>query len=312
MSRLSRIRITYDHQNSSSPTTLIVKFHPPEPNLRKFVYEANATEARFYSEIVPQSKLRTPRVYYSAIDQHSYKFVLVLEDLTNYRIVDDIEGCSPEDAATAVQNLAAFHAIWWSNPDLERMDWLKPFDRSFSLELLGKPAATFAGPLPKVVREIAQRVQVHYGHLFEMQSRPPLTIMLNDVKARHMFFGTNSQADEFAIVDFQLVALGRGPLDLSRFFGSSLQPEIRRTHELDLLHMYYDVLTDHGVTGYTFETLFNDYRFGHLHNLVDFMAIEAQGLQERGGSKLKQIQQEQIQRYTASIVDLDCAELLPA
>ena len=123
----------------------------------------------------------------------------VLEDLTNYRIVDDIEGCSPEDAATAVQNLAAFHAIWWSNPALERMDWLKPFDRSFSLELLGKPAATFAGPLPKVIREIAQRVQVHYGHLFEMQSRPPLTIVLNDVKARHMFFGTNSQADEFAI-----------------------------------------------------------------------------------------------------------------
>jgi hypothetical protein len=42
------------------------------------------------------------------------------------------------------------------------------------------------------------------------------------------------------------------------------------------------------------------------------MAVEAQGLQARGGARLQKIQEEQLRRYTAAIEDLDCAELLTA
>ena len=311
LSRLSRIRLTYDRRDSGAPATLIVKFHVAEVELRAFVCEANLTEERFYAEVAPHSELRTPEAYYSAIDTRSGECVLVLEDLARHRIVDDLHGCPPDDAATAVRHLAAFHARWWSDPRLDRMEWLKPFDRSFSVEIVGKPAADFDGPLPASIRDAARRIKRDYQHLFEVQSRPPRTVSLNDVKARHMFFGAEDQADDFAVVDFQLAVQGRGALDLSRFFGSSLAPDIRRANEMDLLHTYHDVLTAHGVEGYSFEALFTDYRFGHLQNLVDLMAVEAQGLQERGGPRLVRIQQEQLRRYTAAIVELDCAELLP-
>ena len=95
LSRLSRIRMTYDRRDSGAPATLIVKFHLPEAELRAFVREANLTEAGFYAEVAPHSELRTPHVYYSAIDRRSGECVLVLEDLARLRVVDDLKGCPP-------------------------------------------------------------------------------------------------------------------------------------------------------------------------------------------------------------------------
>ena len=312
LSRLSRLRISCDRCVLGVPETLIAKFHPPEPELRKFVCEANVTEAQFYAEVVPHSNLSTPQVYYSAIDCDSCESVLLLEDLSKHRIVDDLKGCPAEDAETVVRNLAEFHAGWWSDPRLDSMKWLKPFDRSFSLEILGKPVIRFEESLPSGIGEVAQLVKAQYTKLFEVQSRQPRTVVLNDVKARHMFFKTKGDVEAVSIVDFQLAVQGRGALDVSRFFGSSLATDVRRAHELELLRVYHDVLMAQGVTGYPFETLFTDYRFGHLQNLVDWMAVEAQGLQARGGAKLQDIQEEQLRRYTAAIEDLDCAELLLA
>ena len=310
LSRLSRLRISCDRRVFGVPETLIAKFHPPEPELRRFVCEANVTEAKFYAEVVPHSNLSTPQVYYSALDADSCEFVLLLEDLSDHRIVDDLTGCRPEDAETVVRNLAAFHAGWWSDSRLESMNWLKPFDRSFSFEILGKPVSRFEGSLPSGIGEVARRIKGQYATLFEVQSRRPRTVVLNDVKARHMFFTTKNDVDVVSMVDFQLAAQGRGALDVSRFFGSSLATGVRRAHEHELLRVYHDVLMAQGVTGYSFEALHTDYRFGHLQNLVDLMAVEAQGLQARGGARLQKIQEEQLRRYTAAIEDLDCAELL--
>ena len=312
LSRLSRLRISCDRHVLGVPETLMAKFHPSEPELRKFVCEANLTEAQFYAEVVPRSNLSTPKVYYSALDSDSCEFVLLLEDLSDHRIVDDLKGCGPEDAETVVRNLAAFHAGWWSDPRLESMNWLKPFDRSFSFEILGKPVSQFEGLLPAGIGEVVRRIKGQYATLFEVQSQRPRTVILNDVKARHMFFSTKNDVDVVSMVDFQLAVQGRGALDVSRFFGSSLATGVRRAHERDLLHVYHDVLTSMGVTGYSFDALCTDYRFGHLQNLVDLMAVEAQGLQARGGPRLQEIQEEQLRRYTAAIEDLDCVELLTA
>jgi len=311
LSRLSRLRISCDRQVLGVPETLIAKFHPSDPELRKSVCEANVTEAKFYAEVVPHSNLSTPKVYYSDLDSDSCEFVLLLEDLSEQRIVDDLKGCGPEDAEAVVRNLAAFHAGWWSDSRLESMDWLKPFDRSLSFEVLGIPVSQFEGSLPDGIGEVARRIKGQYATLFEAQSKRPRTVVLNDVKARHMFFAIKNGVEIVSMVDFQLAVQGRGALDVSRFFGSSLTTCVRRAHEHDLLCVYHDVLTSMGVTGYSFDALCTDYRFGHLQNLVDYMAVEAQGLQARGGARLQEIQEEQLRRYTAAIEDLDCAELLP-
>lgn len=312
LGRLARVVLEYSRAERGAPRTVIAKFHAAEPDLRSFVAEANLTEIRFYEEVAPRVRLRTPRRYYSAIDASSGECVLLLEDLGRLRTVDEIEGCTADEAAAVARRLGEFHATWWDSPDLDRLDWLKPFDQSFSVELIGRPARDFSGPLPEPIEELGRRLKDRYLDLFKMQSGPPRTIALNDVKARHLFFLEAEHGIDFAIVDFQLAVQARGVLDLARFFAGSLPLELRRRVELELLKVYHATLEANGVAGYGFEECFDDYRLGHLQNLVDYMAVEAQDLQKRGGPRAVQIQRLQLERYVAAILDLDCADLLPA
>ena len=312
LGRLLRIELEYDAPAPSAPASIIVKLHPAEEDLRRFVTEANLTEVRFYEEIAHTSELRTPRCYFSDIDESTGESVLMLEDLAGFRSVDEIPGCTLAETERITRDLARFHARWWSNPKLGEFQWLRPFDESFSVELVGTPASEFDGPLPDSVRAVGTRIRESYMELFHENSRPPRTIALNDIKARHVLFVPGSEDLDFAVIDFQMVVQGRGVLDLARLFGGSLDTELRRGSELDLLTMYHELLRSYGVEDYSFDDCLTDYRRGHLQNLTDLMAVEAQGLQQRGGDRAVQIQAVQLDRYAAAIVDLDCGDLLSA
>ncbi len=310
LGRLDRIVLEYDHVEPGAPMSIITKFHPSEIELRKFVAEANRTEVRFYEEVAPNLQMHTPRRYFSAFDEDSGKSLLLLEDLGRYRVVDEIPGCTVDEAELITDRLASLHAEWWDSPRLHQLDWLQPFNKSFSVEITGHPVRSFDGPLPESVREIGAAIKDHYMDLFDLQSRPPLTIALNDIKIRHVLFSPERGSGDFAVVDFQLVVRARGVLDLARFYGGSLDTELRRASEMMLLESYHKRLLASGVEGYSFEECLTDYRLGHLQNLADLMAIEAQDLQQRGGDRAVQIQQVQLERYAAAITDLDCGDLL--
>ncbi len=310
LGRLDRIIVEYDRVEPGAPASMIAKFHPPEIELRKFVAEANLTEVRFYEEVAPWIRMRTPRRFHSAVDERSGDSVLLLEDLGAYRQIDEIPGCTVAEAELIIRRLASLHARWWNSPQLDDFGWLRPFNESFSVAITGDPVRDFDGPLPDSVRVIGAAIKKHFMDLFDLQSRPPRTIALNDIKIRHVLFSPEPGSHDFAIVDFQLVVQARGALDLARFFGGSLDTELRRSSEMRLLDSYQQQLVAGGVEGYSLEDCLTDYRLGHLQNLTDLMAIEAQGLQQRGGDRAVEIQRVQLARYAAAIVDLDCGELL--
>ena len=70
-------------------------------------------EVRFYNEIAPTVGIRTPRCYHADWDQASGLFVLLLEDLAPAQQGDQIEGCTLEEAALALDELAKLHAPRW-------------------------------------------------------------------------------------------------------------------------------------------------------------------------------------------------------
>ena len=107
LGRLDRIVLEYDHVEPGAPMSIITKFHPSEIELRKFVAEANRTEVRFYEEVAPNLQMRTPRRYFSAFDEDSGKSLLLLEDLGRYRVVDEIPGCTVDEAELITDRLAS-------------------------------------------------------------------------------------------------------------------------------------------------------------------------------------------------------------
>jgi hypothetical protein len=80
-----------------------------------------------------------------------------------------------------------------------------------------------------------------------------------------MLFGADGGA--FYVVDWQFVKRGRGIWDVAYFLSQNLVPNDRRAIEMDLLRDYVRILIDRGVTTYSFEDAWHDYKLSLLHRL---------------------------------------------
>jgi hypothetical protein len=126
LGRLVRLALHYDRNEDRAPRSIIAKFPSDNPKVKAFSTRTRRAERemRFYQEIADRSELRTPRCYFSAIDTEAGDFALLLEDLAPARSGDWVAGCSPEEAALAVCEIAKFHARWWESPYLAEIDWV--------------------------------------------------------------------------------------------------------------------------------------------------------------------------------------------
>ena len=74
-------------------------------------------ECGFFTQLAATSPVRVPACHFTAVDEETSRFVVVMEDLGGMRIVDQIEGMAIADAERAVDELAAWHATWWGKGD---------------------------------------------------------------------------------------------------------------------------------------------------------------------------------------------------
>jgi len=82
-------------------------------------------EVRFYHQLAGVVGITTPRCLYAEIDAGSGMFALVLDDLAPARQTDQLSGLSPDDASTALGQLARLHAARWGNPRHFGLGWLQ-------------------------------------------------------------------------------------------------------------------------------------------------------------------------------------------
>ena len=91
----------------------------------------------------------------------------------------------------------------------------------------------------------------------------------NDFRVDNMLFG----GERIAVVDWQTSNyLGAG-MDVAYFLGSAFDRDTRRAVERDLLREYHADLCARGVSEYSFDTLYDDYR--HYSFAVLVVAIAA-------------------------------------
>ena len=75
-------------------------------------------EVRFYEELASSLSIAVPRCYWSAYDQGSGDFVLLLEDLGVLRAADQLAPGSAHDARLVADLLVDLHARWWNDRSL--------------------------------------------------------------------------------------------------------------------------------------------------------------------------------------------------
>lgn len=95
-----RFHLTYGVPGAG-PATLVGKFASQDPTSREFGRSPGyyRNEIGFYTELAGQLPVSVPTALYAALDANQTDFVLLMDDLAPARQVDQIQGCTVDEAA---------------------------------------------------------------------------------------------------------------------------------------------------------------------------------------------------------------------
>jgi len=307
-----RIRLTYDAEAPGAPASVVGKFTPADDTSRStaLALRTSEVEVRFYQEIAPTVGVRTPRCYYAAVDPATASFVLVLEDMAPARQGDQMQGCTPDEAAAALAELSRLHAPRWGDPRLADLEWLVRAGAAVG-ELL---PLLFDGFVARYGAELDDDVVAVGAHLFARigayldAPAGPRTVQHADYRLDNLLFGGGDGGrPTVTVVDWQTVTLGPGASDVSYFLGAGLPRAARRAHEEALVREYHERLVAGGVAGYGWDDCFTDYRRHAYAGYI--MAVGASMLVERT-ARGDEMFLTMARRHAAQVEDLEAAALL--
>jgi hypothetical protein len=324
-------RLTAQYEPAGAgPATMILKLPHTMPESR-FICDAfrfYLREVRFYEQVSERTPIGTAARYYSAFDDATGDFTLVMQDLgaADLRTVDQLAGCSPDDATAAAREIARHHATYWDSDEFSSWDWAFRIIDPPNPQALG-PALKASWPiiesgfsdlLPGPLLDAARRLPDHLVPLMEQLSEPPITLAHGDYRLDNLFFddragssggaGAGAGGPTVTAIDWQICGLGRGVYDMAYFLSQSLVPEERKANEESIIRGYHDTLVASGVDDYDFAECWDDYRKATL--FVSVYPLNA-GSVDLVNERAVELFRAMLGRSMAAIRDLDALEFLP-
>jgi hypothetical protein len=308
-----RITLSYDREEPGAPATLVAKLAAAGEASRASgaglgLYER---ETRFYQNIAPKLGAALPQVLFADISEDKRTFCLLFEDLAPARMGDQLAGCSVADAEAAIDTAADIHAPMWGLdhdrlfPWLHREQMVSLYVGHFppSVEMVkGRYQQLLEPGVIEVAEAFARKIKAYFEQL-----DGPFTIAHHDYRLDNQLFDARGGKTPCAVLDWQTLMPGPGPLDVSYFNGAGLLPELRREHEQRLARRYHTRLLANGVTGYSWERCWHDYRFTAAHGFI--MGVVGAAIAtptERGDKMLSTM----INRHSGQVIDLGTLDLI--
>ena len=264
MSELSRLHLTWEQPSPDLPTSLIAKYASTNPTNRAaangfHVYER---EVRFFREVDTRTTMRTPGWYFAKLEADNY--LLLMEDLGDYRIGSQASGADLADTELAIDQLAQLHAPFWEKVD--GLDWVPHIQGTYHADGLLMMATngwdpmvrSFGEHVPDSVRAGRDQVLAAIPALQRQMDSGPITLVHGDFRMDNVLFGQKPGQDPIVILDWQGPLKAKGIVDVAVLLGQNSLIETRRAHERDLLRRYVNQLRSLGVS-YSFESAWEDY-----------------------------------------------------
>ena len=315
MAELAQLHVTYSGDSGDAPPSFIAKFASRNETNRGIAlsYNLYERETRFASELDPQTSTRTPITYYSGRDED--RFLLLMEDMTEYEVGSQVIGATLEQTELAVDELAKLHAPFWNKVD--DLDWVPHIANSYhATNMLELAKIGYSGVAEKfadyVPDDFAPREQAYLDAIPTLQAymdSEPVTLVHGDYRMENLLYGHAPGQDPVAVIDWQGPLIARGMNDVGLFLTQSTQTEVRRKHERDLLQRYAEGLRQGGAPALDAEDVWLDYRKTTLYNWV-YVAVVAGTLDatnEKGFAWMAQM----VERHATAAADLDVYQLMP-
>ena len=237
------------------PESIVGKFPSLDPVSRQtgIVQRNYLKEVFFYRQVQATVDIQTPIIFFAAIEESNHDFVILMEDLAPGQQGDQLEGCTSDQVALALEQLARLQGPRWGDLELARHPMLAGgSDTGADKNLL---VQFYDGVKPGYLDRYQHRLSEWdlsaterlSGFLPDYQAiytdKPPVLIHV-DYRLDNMMFGG---AYPLTVVDWQSLTTGCPVADVSYFLGTSLLPELRAKEERALLGVYLDVLKSYGV-----------------------------------------------------------------
>jgi hypothetical protein len=265
---------------TSAPASVVAKVPASEETSRRrgFATRTYELEVAFYSQLAPTVWVNRPVCYLAHYDLGRESYVVLLQDMAPAAAADQVPGCTPQDAASVMPELAALHAPHWDASGLLDIAWLErpgPEAAEVGAQLVAAwfPAFVdrYEARLDPVVLPLCERL---LGALEPyLADRPgPWTGLHGDLRLENVLFGH----PRVTVVDWQTVQIGPGLSDVACFIGSALPPDVRLAHELELVRTYHWQLATSGVD-LAWDDCWDAYRRYSLDGLVSAIAATMRG-----------------------------------
>jgi Ecdysteroid kinase-like family len=245
-----RLRLTYDGPAALRPT-MIAKIPAADPASRAAAraFRTYEIEASFYDQVAAGLPVALARCYYAGYDAELDEYIVLLEDLAPASPGDQLAGLGADDAAAAVDELAALHSAGWDSPELAALPWLNRSSPDAAALMTAVLTDLYPGFLERYAASldpgtvtVIEDFLPHAGSYLATADETR-TIVHGDFRADNLLLGQPRPT----VLDWQTCSFGQAAGDLSYFLGSSLPVPARREHEEALVRRYHSALSRRGV-----------------------------------------------------------------
>jgi hypothetical protein len=246
------------------------------------------------------------------VDEPGEQFLILMEDLAPAVAGDQLAGCAPEVVLAAILELVGLQAPTWCDEALGQR-FMEPADGFF-----GDMHGLYNRMLPGFVERYGGRVAAdeleiivalglaRNAPLFQPVGRP-FCLEHRDYRPDNLMIDSSGPAPRVIAVDWQGMRTGRPLNDVALCLAGSLQPELRRAVERDMLHEYHLALLRSGVRDFSFEQCWTEYRRAAFAGFGLTVVAAMTVVQTPRGDRMFTAM---AQRYARHALDVDAREFL--
>ncbi|MBH0778051.1 phosphotransferase family protein [Nocardia bovistercoris] len=216
------------------------------------IFRLGVKEVLAYRALGENPPVRVPRCHVAEVDRSGRRSILVLEDLSataEFRTV--IDSVTRAEAEAVIDALAALHAQFWASARFAGD--LRPLAERSATEIrigdiirrrfLAQITGHTADLIPEQVKRDCRMFYERSADIDAFWAAQPQTLIHGDPHLGNLFF----EAGAPGFLDWQIAAAGVGIRDVAYFASASVEPELLRTIERDLVRRYTTRLADAGI-----------------------------------------------------------------
>lgn len=343
------LKLTYSDDAHEAPASMVLKIPTASKNRimgqTMGLYEK---EIRFYRDLEPLLKVRVPKHYYSAVDavddpdmvlerleglnnlpvfvvrflttaltwfikMTPRRYALLIEDLSAYRLGDQMASYSDQDMQHILTAMAKLHAQFWDSAELKSMTWIHPLTATSRII-----QGMFLGSVKKfrnsAGEQLSDRHQAlinwlceHGVELTEILGQEVQTLLHGDFRLDNICF--NDDAGEVLLMDWQTMQRGAAGMDLAYFMSAALPADASESEINAMIDVYHQALTAEGID-LPRERLQWQYEVGTLAMLHRILPAMFQGNMELGEGRGREMIQAWIDKTFNKAIPIEFETIL--